>query len=206
MNRHLFALVGASLAAFMASPSLAQSVSEVDDAVEPQNTAGLPADLRPIDDALVGGLMNNPTDLDWAHYGIGHELVVDESYPGGGAAVRIAMGAAANDYAGGMNIPLLARVNSGDRLTVGFYARTIESSAENGMGKVKVRFQENREPYPGFGDTVLEIGTDWDWHEVTALAERAMRRDGIVALQFGLAEQTLEIGQAVVVRGPATVR
>ncbi|WP_340588727.1 hypothetical protein [Erythrobacter alti] len=193
--------ISAALAISLAGPVAAQD----DDAPEPRNTRGLPGHLHAIDDMLRGGLLNDPTDLNWEHYGLGRDLVVDESYPGGGAALRIAMGPATEVYAGGVNIPLLARVNRGEQLTIGFFARTIESSASNGNGRVSVRFQINEPPYAGYGDTVLEIGREWGFYEVTSEAERPIRRNGIVALQFGLQEQVVEIGQAIVVTGTRSV-
>lgn len=175
------------------------------DTAEPRNTPGLPDHLQPIDDMLTGGLLNDPTDLDWEHYGLGRDLVLDESYPGGGAALRIAMGPASEVYAGGVNIPLLSRIRAREQLTVGFFARTIESSAADGKGRVSVRFQINRPPYGGFGDEVVAIDTEWGFYEVTTSADRAISRDGIVALQFGLEEQVVEIGQAIVVSGVTSV-
>ncbi|RJY09806.1 hypothetical protein D6201_10970 [Aurantiacibacter aquimixticola] len=186
-----------------ATPATAQDAASV----EPRNTPGLPAELRPIDDMLTGGLLNDPTDLNWTTYGasFSRELIVDESYPGGGAALRVINSRPGEAYAGGLNIPLLARTDAGDTLTVGFFARTIESAAEDGKGRVFVRFQQNREPYPGFGDTTLQIGPEWNFYEVTTRAERSLRDEGIVALQFGSERQTVEIGQAIVVSGTASV-
>ncbi len=174
---------------------------------ETRNTPGLPDYLVPVDEALPGGLMNDPTDLNWVHYGakLGRELIVDESYPGGGAALRVVMAESGPVHAGGINIPLLAKVERGERITIGFFARAVESSLAGGVAKVGVRFQHNKEPYPGFGDTVLDVGQGWGWYEVTAMADRTIRRDAIVALQFGLARQTVEIGQAVVVSGTRTI-
>ena len=183
----------------------ASAAAQDAEAVEPRNTPGLPDHLQPIDDVLTGGLLNDPTDLDWDYYGLGRELVVDEAYPGGGAALRIAMGSSGPVYAGGVNIPLLGRIRNGEQITVGFYARTIQSEASGGKGQVFVRFQQDREPYPGFGDTMVEVGPEWQWYEVTARADRSIRRDGIVALQFGRARQTVEVGQAIVVNGTSTV-
>lgn len=190
-------------AAFLTSTGSA--IAQEAPVAEPRNTPGLPEHLHPIDDMLTGGLLNDPTDLNWEHYGLGRELILDESYPGGGAALRIAMGPASEVYAGGVNIPLLSRVRARDQLTIGFFARTIESSADDGKGRVSVRFQINRPPYGGFGDQVVEIGREWGFYEVTASADRAISRDGIVALQFGLAEQVVEIGQAIVVSGVTSV-
>lgn len=196
----MFRIVLPLAAAFLvgATPVAAQEV-------EPRNTQGLPDHLVPIDDMLTGGLLNDPTDLNWEHYGLGRDLIVDESYPGGGAALRIAMGPANEVYAGGVNVPLLSRVRAGDQITIGFFARTIESEASDGKGRVSVRFQINRPPYGGFGDQVVEIGTEWNFYEVTSRADRAISRDGIVALQFGLEEQVVEIGQAIVVSGTRSV-
>lgn len=197
MKSIVFASAVASLA--LAGSALAQ------DAVEPRNTPGLPENLAAIDDVLTGGLLNDPTSIGWENYGVGTEVIQDESYPGGGAAVRVSMGSASNVYDGGLNIPLVAPVSAGEQLTIGFFARTISSEAEDGMGRVQVRFQINQPPYPGFGEKVVEIDDEWGFYEVTAPAGRAMRRDGIVALQFGLEEQVVEIGQAIVVSGTRTI-
>lgn len=171
-----------------------------------RNTPGLPDYLVEVDEAIPGALMNDPTAMDWDHYGakLKRENIVNDSYPGG-AALRMTMGESGPAYSGGMNVPLLAEVQQGETITVGFYARTVQSAADNGMGKVAVRFQENREPYPGFGDKVLDITSEWAWYEVTAVSDRHIRRDAIVALQFGLAKQTVEIGQTIVVVGTSSI-
>ncbi len=184
-------------------PAAAQDAA----AVQPRNTEGLPDNLKEIDDILPGGLMNDPTDMSWDTYGadLGSELIVDETYPGGGAALRVIMAQPGEVYSGGLNIPLLAGVDSGDQLTVGFFARTIASAAADGQGQVQVRFQQNREPYPGFGEKIISIGPEWSFYEVTALADRTIRADAIVALQFGLEQQTVEIGQAIVVSGTSFI-
>ena len=200
----MFRIVMPLAAAHLASTGAAFA-QDASGQIEPRNTPGLPDHLVPIDDMVTGGLLNDPTDLNWEHYGLGRDLVVDESYPGGGAALRIAMGPASEVYAGGVNIPLLSRVRAGDQITVGFFARTLESSADDGQGRVSVRFQINRPPYGGFGDQVVAIGTEWNFYEVTTRADRAISRDGIVALQFGLEEQVVEIGQAIVVSGTRSV-
>ena len=193
----------AASAIVLSQPALAQDAAPV----AARNTAGLPAELRAIDDMLTGGLMNDPTRIDWDGYGdrFTKELIADESYPGGGAAVRVTMAAPGEIYAGGLNIPLLAGVEDGDVVTIGFFARAIETGESDGMGRVGVRFQRNSEPYPGFGDSVVMVGPEWGFHEVSATADRSIPRDAIVALQFGLARQVVEIGQAIVVSGTPTV-
>lgn len=208
MRKAQFALtIGSGMLAaglFVHAPAGAQQPAAA--SVTERNTPGLPDYLVAVDAAIPGGLMNDPTALDWVHYGpkLKRRNIVDESYPGG-AALRISMGESGPAFAGGMNVPLLAEVQQGEIITVGFYARTIESAAGNGMGKVAVRFQENSEPYPGFGDKVLDITSDWTWYEVTAVADRTIGKDAIVALQFGLARQTVEIGQTIVVVGTSTI-
>lgn len=203
MKHAFLALASAPLALGLiaATPVTAQ------DAAEPINSPGLPEDLQPIDDVLPGGLVNDPTRLDWDTYGanLSREMVTDASIPAGGVAMRYEMTERGAIYAGGANIPLLVPVEDGTRITVGFYARTIEAGTTDGTGRVGVRFQLNRDPYPGYGDTVLNIGSEWAFYEVTTVANRDLNNDGIVALQFGLARQTVEIGQAIVVTGTRSV-
>lgn len=170
-----------------------------------QNRAALEA----LDAQLPGDLVNDPSRIDWQSYGADLEAssIVDESIPGGGAARRFEVKRAAEFiYTAGTNIPLTESVDRGETVTVGFYARTIESDEPDGNGVVRVRFQRNVEPYPGFGEQTLTIGKDWQWYEVTATAEQKLRSDdGIIALQFGRSRQILEIGQAIVVSGASKI-
>ena len=167
------------------------------------------AELKKLDAQLPGTLVNDPSRIDWDSYGadLNASAVVDESIPGGGAARRFEVKRAAEFiYTAGTNVPLTKKVSRGEQITIGFYARTIESDEPDGKGVVRVRFQENVEPYPGFGEQTLTIGKDWQWYEVTASAERPLdTRDGIVALQFGRSRQILEIGQAIIVSGAAKI-
>ncbi|MBT8390030.1 MAG: hypothetical protein HKP43_01025 [Altererythrobacter sp.] len=162
-------------------------------------------ELAQLDAQLPGTLVNDPSRLDWESYGadIERTAIVDESIPGGGAAIRIDVKRAGEFiYVAGTNVPLTKTVRRGDTITVGFYARTIDARTEDGNGVLRVRFQQNAEPFPGFGEQTLSIGREWDWYEVTADAGMTLRsKDGIVALQFGRTRQTIEIGQTVVVSG-----
>ena len=165
--------------------------------------------LEALDAQLPGNLVNNPSRIDWQSYGadLRASAVVDESIPGGGAARRFEITRAAEFiYTAGTNIPLTKSVARGDQITVGFYARTIDADTDDGNGVLRVRFQRNVEPYPGFGEETLTIGKEWQWYEVTAEAEQRLRSsDGIIAVQFGRTRQTIEIGQAIVVSGAASI-
>ncbi len=165
--------------------------------------------LAALDAQLPGDLVNDPSRIDWQSYGSELEAssIVDESIPGGGAARRFEIRQASEFiYTAGTNIPLTENVSRGDQVTVGFYARTIEADTADGNGVLRVRFQRNVEPYPGFGEETLSIGKEWQWYEVTAEAEQGLRsNDGIIAIQFGRTRQTLEIGQAIVVTGASSI-
>ncbi|QIG54529.1 hypothetical protein G6N82_10525 [Altererythrobacter sp. BO-6] len=167
------------------------------------------AALKQLDAQLPGVLVNDPSRLDWDSYGADMErtAIVDPSIPGGGAAIRFEIKRADEFiYVAGTNVPLIKNVNRGDTITVGFYARTIEARTDNGKGVIRVRFQQDLVPYPGFGEQTLEIGTEWDWYEVTAPVEMGLRRkDGIVAFQFGRTKQIIEIGQTIVVSGASRI-
>lgn len=111
--------------------------------------------LKALDAQLPGDLVNDPSRIDWQSYGADLEAsaVVDESIPGGGAARRFEIKRAAEFiYTAGTNVPLTKKVSRGDQITIGFYARTIEADTDDGNGVVRVRFQENADPYPGFGE------------------------------------------------------
>lgn len=165
--------------------------------------------LEALDAKLPGELVNDPSRIDWESYGPDLEAssVVDPSIPGGGAARRFNIKRADEYiYSAGTNIPLVKPIRRGEDITIGFYARTIESQLADGKGDLRIRFQVDDPPYPGFGETVLEIGSEWAWYEVTAKAERGLRaKDGIVAIQFGRTRQVLEIGQAIIVTGATSI-
>ncbi|WP_379920685.1 hypothetical protein [Erythrobacter sp. R86502] len=171
--------------------------------------AELPPELAAFDEQVPGDLINDPTRIDWASYGTGYESSGRQAadIPGGGAARVFDIKAkGANAYDVAANVPLLSEIKSGDEVTVGFYARVVSTERSDGKGVIGVRFQENAAPYGGFGDTNVLIGSDWEWHEVTARADKRIRKaDAIVALQLAGAKQSIEIGQAIVVKGSPTI-
>ena len=171
--------------------------------------AQLPSELAAFDEQVPGDLINDPTRIDWASFGENYETSGRQAadIPGGGAA-RVfditAKGAFA--YTVAANVPLLADITSGDQVTVGFYARVVSTERPDGKGVIGVRFQENAAPYGGFGDTTVMVGSAWEWHEVTARADKRIRKaDAIVALQLAGARQQVEIGQVIVVKGSPTI-
>lgn len=178
-------------------------------APQPLAAQSLSPELKALEEQLPGRLVNDPSRIDWDSYGpeFHAESIVDESIPGGGAARQFQVKQASEFiYAAGTNIPLIRNVKRGEQITIGFYARTLESSEESGKGILRVRFQKDAPPYPGFGEQTLEIGTEWDWYEVTAEAEQGLdRKNGIVAIQFGRTRQVLEIGQAIVITGASSI-
>ena len=166
------------------------------------------ADLQALDDQLPGTLINDPSSLQWTRYGPAKtKAISDGSIPGGGAATRYTVTSkGAHPYDASTYVPLTANIAKGDTVTVGFYARTISADTPDGLGKLGVRFQQNADPYPGFGDTVLTIGKDWKWYEVSGSSTNDIKRDvAIVAFQLAAAKQELEIGQTIVVKGAGAI-
>lgn len=167
-------------------------------------------ELQALDDALPGTLINDPSRMDWSFYGAEQKTrnVQDASIPGGGAAVRVEVPrAGANIYDSGANVPIRRGIAVGRDVTVAFYARTVKSEAPGGKGKIGVRFQQNAAPYAGFGDTVLDIGSEWALYEVTARSDKALPTgQAVVGLQLAGAKQVIEIGQVIVVEGATSIR
>lgn len=167
-------------------------------------------ELQALDDALPGTLINDPSRIDWSFYGAEQKTrnVQDPSIPGGGAAVRVEVPrAGANIYDSGANVPIRRGIAVGRDVTVAFYARTVKSEAPGGKGRIGVRFQQNAAPYAGFGDTVLDIGSEWALYEVTARSDKALPTgQAVVGLQLAGAKQVIEIGQVIVVEGATSIR
>ncbi|WP_027444158.1 hypothetical protein [Erythrobacter cryptus] len=171
--------------------------------------AKLPPELAALDAETPGDLINDPSRIDWTSYGENYETTGRQAadIPGGGAArVFTIKERGAFPYTVAANVPLLSEIKPGEQVTVGFYARTLASERSDGKGIIGVRFQENAAPYGGFGDSNVLIGSDWEWYEVSARADKRIRRaDAIVALQLAGARQTLEIGQTIVVKNAASI-
>lgn len=168
----------------------------------------LPKGLENFESQLPGWLLNDPTSLEWTSYGpaLRTESLQDASIPGGGAAIRYNVRQAGDPWSAAVNIPLIANIEEGRRVVIGFWARSLGSEAPNGSGEVTVRFQQDTEPYPGFGDRTLSIGRQWKFYEVSATADRDISRaQAIAAIQFGAQVQQLEIGQAIALVGASSI-
>ncbi len=154
-----------------------------------------------------GTIINDPSGLDWDYYGSNYKLtpIRNPSFPGGGAAVEIDVAKGEHPYSAGANIQLTGPIVAGRDYVVRFWARTLSAASPNGRGRIVVRFMKNAEPYPGFGETIVSIGTDWTAHEVTARADQNISSQGAVALQFASIKQRIQVGQAIVAEGRTIV-
>jgi hypothetical protein len=151
-----------------------------------------------------GRLISNPASKGWQVYGSGQtsKTVPSPNIPGtGGGALQVVTGAAAtNPFDIGTNIPITEAVAEGDVLLVGVLARTTPGSSADGIGKLGIRVQINEAPYPGFGDNVLTLGPTWRLLQLRTQAKMAVPQGkGVVALHFGAAAQSIEVGQVYVI-------
>lgn len=167
------------------------------------------AQLQALDDQLVGDLINDPSNMAWNITGKNMTLKTlrDASIPGGGAGVNIKIGAqGADPWEVQAQVPLLGTIESGQMVTVGFYARTISASTADKRGEITVRVQQNASPYAGFIEKTLPIGPEWAFYEASAKASRRLPTgEGVVALQLAGAKQEIEIGQMIVVSNAGTI-
>jgi len=153
-------------------------------------------------------IINDPTSLAWEYYGTGYKLkpITDPSFPGGGAAVQVDVQKGRDPYSAGANIHLNAPIVTGRNYVIRFWARTISAKSPDGKGRIIVRFQRNADPYPGFGDTTVTIGPDWQSYEVTGRATMdSPAEQAAVGMQMASVGQVLQIGQAVVAEGTTTL-
>lgn len=166
-------------------------------------------ELQMLDDATPGTLINDPTRLDWAIFGMGQtsKNLQSPDIPGGGAALQITIPrAGATLYEIGANAPIDGVIKAGTDVTALFWARAPKSAATDGKGRIGVRFQQNVAPYSGFGDTTLLIGSEWKQYEVTARADRDITTgQAVLGFQLSGAKQTIEIGQTIIVSGAKSI-
>jgi hypothetical protein len=169
----------------------------------------LSPELQALDAKLPGTLINDPSRLDWATQGTGFKSkgVTDPAIPGGGAAIHFEIPKTdPKPYSIQAFVPLLSKIAKGDTVTIGFYGRALAAETPDGKGVVNVRFQQNSDPWPGFGDAAVKLGAEWEWHEVSGISNINIDRQvAVVALQLAGARQTVEIGQAIVVKGAAAI-
>ena len=152
-------------------------------------------------------IVNDPAGLDWEYYGGGYKLkpIRDPSFPGG-AAVEIEVQKGHDPWSAGTNIRLIEPIVTGHNYVIRFWARTLSAASSDGKGRILVRFFRNSDPYPGFGDTLVEIGPDWRAYEVSGKATIDSPVDkAAVGMQLASVGQTIQLGQAVVAEGATTL-
>jgi hypothetical protein len=166
--------------------------------------------LQALDDALPGNLINDPSKLDWPIFGPGvaSKPIKDPAIPGGGGAIQISSPKkSANIYDIGANAPVSTAIKPGQKIVVAFYARTISADTPDGKAKIGLRIQQNAEPYPGFGDTVIDLGSGWQLYEATATSNIAIAKGlAVVNFQLSGAKQTVQIGQTIIVEGVDSIK
>ena len=149
-------------------------------------------------------IINDPSRLDWNYYGnYSIKPLPGVDIPGKGA-VEVKVDRGAKLYDAGANIPI-GPITKGHDYVIRIWVRTVSSNAKDGKGKILVRFFRNEDPYPGFGDTLIDIGTEWQAYEVHARADQSIPRDAGVGLQLAGAKQVLQIGQAMVAEDATTL-
>ncbi len=153
-------------------------------------------------------VVNDPTSLDWEYYGAGYKLkaIRDPAFPGGGAAVEVDVKKGRDPFSAGANIRLTEPIVSGRDYVVRLWARTLSAKTADGKGRILVRFFRNADPYPGFADTMIDVGPEWRSYDVTGRATiDAAATQAAVGLQLASAGQVLQLGQAVVAQGATTL-
>lgn len=153
-------------------------------------------------------IINEPTSLDWEYYGSGYKLkpIRDPNFPGGGAAVQVDVDKGHDPFSVGTNIHLNQPFVTGRNYVVRFWARAISAKSSDAKGRIVVRFMRNSDPFPGFGDTTVAVGPDWQSYEVTGRATLDAAADqAVVGMQLASVGQVLQIGQAVVAEGATTL-
>jgi hypothetical protein len=157
--------------------------------------------LQAIDDALPGTLINDPTVVDWVVYGNSKKpkQVAAPETPGQYAMQLKVVKKGAQKYDMGVNVPIRTGIESGNMITVAFWARAVKADTADGNGIVGVRINENKEPYGGFGDRDVKIGSEWKLYEAKMRSTMTLAAGQAVAgFQLAGAKQTIEIGQVYV--------
>ncbi len=156
-----------------------------------------PIDIHP---RLVGkgDVITDYSTQDWPRYGLRETLrmVAAREVPGGQAVQFTIAAAGTNPYDAGLSIPVRRSVTEGTPFTVAVLARTISADTPDGKGRIGLRIQQVRPPYPGFGDTTIAIGPNWGLYQLRTTARMTLvAGEGVVGLHLAGAKQVIEIGQ-----------
>ncbi len=163
---------------------------------------GAPAVEMPASLQTAGQLINNPADRQWGAFGaVTSRPTVTTVFGRVGTEFAIAQ-AGANPWDAGVTIPVgNSAITEGDRLVIGIVARTVNSSAAGGAGRIGVRMQANVPPYSGFGDQALDIGPNWRLYTVRLRAGQAIAAgQAQIALHLAAQAQTVEVGPVYLLR------
>lgn len=157
-----------------------------------------------------GTLISNPSNKDWVVYGTNgnHSNVPSPNIPGtGGTALQVRTTAAsAQPFDVGASIPIIEDIKEDDILLIGVLARTAPGGTTDGTSKLGIRVQLNDAPYTGFGDNVLTLGPTWKLVQLKTQASTSIPAGkGAVALHFGTAAQSIEVGQIFVLNTSGTI-
>ncbi len=152
-----------------------------------------------------GVLLNDPTKRDWALFGASQKATPTTTNVYGRVGTLMTVSAAgANPYDAGASVPISGAIASGDRIRVGFLARTVSASTPDGQGRLGVRIQQGSAPYDGFADNTLTIGPNWRLYQFTTTATMDLPAG---TGQFGLhtagAAQAIEVGPVYIIKEPA---
>ena len=201
MANHLRLSTVARISKFLSVALLCLSTSLVYSATAKEDQ------LQALQAALPGKLINDPTRLDWNVSGEGAgKKGVNANSPGGKALQVTIPRAGKTVYDISATVPLTAGITKGSKVVIAFWARALSADTPDGEGKVNVRFQESAAPYSGFGDTTVDIGKEWQLHEVAVTADKDIAKEfAMISLQLSAVKQVLEFGQAIVVDGATSI-
>ncbi|MEQ9315816.1 MAG: carbohydrate binding domain-containing protein [Henriciella sp.] len=183
MKVKMVALSLAALGLYLAAP--AQELSEEEQAY-----------LAALEEQLPGTLMNNPIEISLQTFGDHYSAKVVKADIDGEAAYQVRVKSAQpRPWDVSVTGPLTAGVSEGDTVTVAFWARAPKPDGATGKGHIQLRVQQKAAPYSGVVEEMVEIGEDWQLHEVSGVSGYAFTADEIaIAFNIGDHRQTLQFG------------
>lgn len=151
-----------------------------------------------------GRPINNIGSTDgWAFYGqgLGRKAVPARGTPGRTALQFTVPEKGTNAYDYGLSVPIEETLEEGDILNVAVLARTVSTTAPDGLGKITLRVQKNVTGYPAFGENTLSLGPSWKLIQLRTQARFDIPRDeGVIAIHLGASKQIVEIENVFVLK------
>jgi len=151
-------------------------------------------------DMQSGTLMHNPASVNWEMRGNDRKITaVDSELPSGRAIRARIKKRQKNPWDISLWFDLRDEVQKGDKIEIGFWARTEKAPKGKELSEIVVYVGRNEEPFDRIISEEFMPGKEWRYHTLEAVSKSYMPKGEVKAeFQLGKHKQTIEFGPVFV--------